>query len=165
MAWQSAIPHRREGTSRQTGRSRVSGACYTSYRASCPHHAQVPTLRQSIVIPNRPTSTESTHEAYNGQTRGFIPYIQRPKMELTDYGLTLDTSPFKISLDTRSPNLLPDPNINELALQYLIDKMHPDYFTSNEVQTVLHGTMTDYQSTGIRGHMYPSHSLKRPAQS
>jgi len=54
-------------TSRQTGRSRVSYTSYNSHRASSPHHAQVPTLRQSTVTPNRSTSTEPTQESTTGR--------------------------------------------------------------------------------------------------
>jgi hypothetical protein len=54
-------------TSRQTGRSRASYTTYNSGRTSSPHHAQVPTLRQSTVTPNRPTSTEPTQGSANGR--------------------------------------------------------------------------------------------------
>jgi hypothetical protein len=54
-------------TSRQTGRSRVSYASYNSKRGVSPHHAQVPTLRQSTVTPNRPTSTEPSQGSTSGR--------------------------------------------------------------------------------------------------
>lgn len=45
-------------TSRQTGRSRASLSSYASRRASSPHHAQIPTLRQSTVTQQRASSTD-----------------------------------------------------------------------------------------------------------
>ncbi|KAF2678111.1 hypothetical protein K458DRAFT_317747 [Lentithecium fluviatile CBS 122367] len=54
-------------TSRQTGRSRASYTSYASRRTSSPHHAQIPTLRQSTVTPNRPTSTEPTQGSTTGR--------------------------------------------------------------------------------------------------
>ncbi|KAF1938073.1 hypothetical protein EJ02DRAFT_447036 [Clathrospora elynae] len=45
-------------SSRQTGRSRASMTSYTTRRTSSPHHAQLPTLRQSTVTPQRAPSTE-----------------------------------------------------------------------------------------------------------
>ncbi|KAJ4293999.1 hypothetical protein N0V90_007688 [Kalmusia sp. IMI 367209] len=45
-------------SSRQTGRSRASYSTYNTRRTSSPHHAQIPTLRQSTVSSPRPVSTE-----------------------------------------------------------------------------------------------------------
>lgn len=46
-------------SSRMTGRSKASMSSYMSRRASSPHHAQIPTLRQSAVTPQRVSSTEA----------------------------------------------------------------------------------------------------------
>jgi hypothetical protein len=59
-------------TSRQTGRSRVSYASYASRRTSSPHHVQVPTLRQSPMKTNRPSSTEPSQGSTTGRWGSMI---------------------------------------------------------------------------------------------
>jgi hypothetical protein len=45
-------------SSRQTARSRMSISSYANRQASSPGHSEIPTLRQSHVTPQRPSSTE-----------------------------------------------------------------------------------------------------------
>lgn len=53
-------------SSRQTGRSRASHATYNSQRTSSPYHAEVPTLRQSMIVNQRSASTEPGQQSSVG---------------------------------------------------------------------------------------------------
>jgi hypothetical protein len=59
-------------SSRATGRSKASMASYVTRRTSSPHHAQVPTLRQSTVSQSRALSTEPAQGSVTSRFSGIL---------------------------------------------------------------------------------------------
>jgi hypothetical protein len=59
-------------SSRATGRSKASMASYVTRRTSSPHHAQVPTLRQSTVSQSRALSTEPAQASVTSRFSGIL---------------------------------------------------------------------------------------------
>ncbi|KAF2819327.1 hypothetical protein CC86DRAFT_307453 [Ophiobolus disseminans] len=59
-------------TSRATGRSRASMSSYVTRRTSSPHHAQIPTLRQTSSTQLRPTSTEPVQNSASSRFSSIL---------------------------------------------------------------------------------------------